>query len=57
MDHDEKKQRPITQGKPWLPVLSFIVFCNELNETLCNTWAKSVRETTVQERVKMSRAQ
>ena len=39
----------VLHGKPRLPVLPFIAFCNhKLNETLCDTWAKTVRKTTVQ---------
>ena len=38
----ERRRRPTTHAKPRLPVLPFIIFSNhKLNETLCNTWAKT----------------
>ena len=47
MDH-VKETTPYNSQR--LSGFPFIVFCNhKLKETLCNTWAKTVKKTTVQE--------
>ena len=45
----KRKRRPTTHGKPRLPELPFIVFCNhKLNETVFYIWVTTVKKTTVQ---------